>query len=198
MKSLHERLDDRLEGHYEDIDADPDVDELVILAQRIQAMSQPDPIFAQRLEQKVRMHAVGWQLQHRSWWSMPPLWMRFIIATILCLFVTTSTILAIASLKSNSPMKIWQQHSPSVIPTPHLQPTVSSERSFDSESSSRQQSSGTSTPEAAGKSRSIGKSNTGSNSNTPSPTIVPASTPTPTPTATPTPEPIVCLIAICL
>ncbi len=195
MKSLHERLDDRLDGH---IDADPDVDELVTLAQHIRAMSQPSPIFAQRLEQKVRMHTVEWQLKRGSWWSMPPLWMRFIIATIMCLFLTTSTILAIASLKPNSPMKIGQQHSPSVISTPHLQPTAPSGRSFDRESSSRPQSSGTSTPGAAGESSSIGKSNTGSN--TSSPAVAPASTPTPTPTptSTPTTGPTVCLIAICL
>src|SRR6266436_9907885 len=120
MKSLHERLDDRLEG---DSDADPDVDELVTLARRMQAMSQPDPIFAQRLERKVRMHALQQQVKRRAWWSMPPLWMRFVMATVLCLFLTTGTILALASLKPNSPVKIGEQHSPSVPPTPHRQTT---------------------------------------------------------------------------
>ena len=47
MKSPHERLDDQLDG---DSNADPNVDELVTLARHIQATSQPDPIFAQRLE----------------------------------------------------------------------------------------------------------------------------------------------------
>ncbi|HEX3643559.1 MAG TPA: hypothetical protein VHV10_19910 [Ktedonobacteraceae bacterium] len=198
MKSLHERLDDRLDG---DSDADPDVDELVILARHMQATSQPDPIFAQRLEQKVRMHALQQQVKQRSWWSMPPLWMRFVLATLLCLFLMTSTILAVASLKPNGPVKIWEQHSPNVLPTPHLetapptpylQRTVPSEKSSDGKRSSGGQSSGTSTPEPAGKNDSLGKST--SSSNTPSPPVVPASTPTPTPT----PAPILCLIKICL
>src|SRR5882762_10249851 len=116
MKSLHERLNDRLEG---DSDADPDVDELVILARHVQATSQPDPIFAQQLEQEVRMHALQQQVKRRSWWSMPPLWVRFVMSTVLCLFLTTSTILALASLRPNSPVKIGEQHSPNVPLTPH-------------------------------------------------------------------------------
>ncbi len=198
MKSLHERLDDRLDGSG---DADPEVDELVILARRVQTISQPDLIFAQRLEQKIRRHALQQQVKGRSWWSMPPLWMRLVMATVLCLFLTTGTILAVASLKSNSPVNIWEQHSPNVplvphgqtaSPTPYFQPTVPSENSSDGKSSSRGQSSGASTPEAASKSGSLGTST--SSSNTLSTPAVPASTPTPTPT----PAPIVCLVQICL
>src|SRR6266849_8395198 len=164
MKSLHERLDDRLEDGG---DADPEVDELVILARRVQATSQPDPIFAQRLEQKVRRHALQQQVKGRSWWSMPPLWMRFVIATVLCLFLTTGTILAVASLRPNSPVNMWEQHSPTVPPPPHrqtasptpsFQPPVPSENSSDGKRISGGQSSGASTPEAASKSGSLGTS----------------------------------------
>jgi len=198
MKSLHERLDDRLEGGG---DADPEVDELVILARRVQTTSQPDPIFAQRLEQKVRRHALQQQVKKRSWWSMPPVWMRFLIATVLCLFLTTGTILAVASLRPNSPVNIWEQHSPNVPPTPHwqtasptpsFQPPVPSENSSDGKRSSGGQSSGASTHGARSETPTLGTSTMGSPP--PSPSVVPASTPTPTPT----PAPLVCLVKICL
>ena len=198
MKSLHERLDDRLEGGS---GADPEVEELVILARHLQTTSQPDPIFAQRLEQKVRRHTLQQQVKGRSWWSMPPLWMRFVMATVLCLFLMTGTILAVASLRPKSPVNMSEQHTPTVAPTPHwqkasptpsFQPTVPNEKGSGGNKISGGQSSGASTPEATSKSGSLETSTKSSPS--PSPPVVPASTPTPTPT----PVPLVCLVKICL
>lgn len=208
MKSFPERrLDERLDGHG---NTDPELDELVDLAHHLKRTSQPDPIFAQRLEQKIRTRSTLLQLQNRSWWSAPPWWVRTVLVALsVCIFLSVAITFVQASSPGSPlyPVKSWTQHmiglqtnqdkNTNGQTTPHIQPipTLTPYAPKTPASAERPNITPTATESSVNK----------NNSNTikPSTIAVPvtptvAVSPTPTSTPTPTPEPIVCLLQICL
>jgi hypothetical protein len=138
MKSLPERLNNRLEQQDSDSwpdetradnflvprpHADPEIDEIVVLARRLQATPQlqVDPAFADQLERRVLRHHLERQKQHttRGWAFLRFFRVHTALATIstLCLVVLlfSTGVLALAA-QANNPtnplysLRQWEQH----------------------------------------------------------------------------------------
>lgn len=104
---------------------DPEVRELVLLAQQFRASPSlmPDPAFAQRLERKVVAHTVRHAQAQRTqpkwgWligWNRIPRAQIVLGALIVCILASTGTLFAMAATVSNpdNPLygiKVWEQH----------------------------------------------------------------------------------------
>ena len=139
MKPLHDRLNDRLEhiesrswqnGHYPSDfmlqepgrEGDPEVDALVVLAQRLRVAPhiQVDPDFAQRLERRMIHRHMELQRQHssekRSFFFLFRIHLAFGVALSLCLLLLglSTGVLALAAQISDPhnqlyALKRWEQ-----------------------------------------------------------------------------------------
>lgn len=135
MKPLPERLNEQLDNHIAfwnggklrepplpDTNGDPDVDELVRLAHRLQSAPslQVEPNFARRLEGRLLVHNAALRQKQATvpWWTwlvLRPLRMHAVFtAALLCMLLLGTGVLAMAAQDSNpnNPLytvKRWEQ-----------------------------------------------------------------------------------------